>query len=57
MQRVAEEFMRKMDIGLSQRRLLEEIGRLSCDELAAVLVMWHRGQMDAKRERLRNVGR
>jgi hypothetical protein len=44
---VAEDFMRKMDAGLSERRLLEEIGRLSCDELASVLVMWHRGQMEA----------
>ena len=45
----AEAFLRKMDTGLSQRRLLEEIGRLSSDELAAVLVMWHREQMDADR--------
>lgn len=40
----AEEFLVKLDAGLSERRLLEEIGRLSCDELAAVLVMWHHGQ-------------
>jgi len=43
--------MRKMDIGLCQRRLLEEIGKLSCDELAAVLVMWHREQTDAHPDR------
>lgn len=43
--------MRKMDIGLSQRRLMEEIGQLSCDELAAVLVLWHREQMEASEER------
>jgi len=41
---VAEEFMRRMDAGLSERRLLEEIGELTCDELAAVLLMWYRDQ-------------
>jgi hypothetical protein len=46
MENVAEEFMRKMDTGLSERRLLEEIGKLSCDELAAVLVMWYRDQVE-----------
>jgi hypothetical protein len=44
----AEEFMRKLDAGLSERRLLEEIGKLSCDELAAVLLMWHREQTEAR---------
>lgn len=41
-----EEFMGKMDAGLSERRLLEEIGKLSCDELAAVLLTWHRDQAE-----------
>lgn len=36
--------MQRMDAGLSERRLLEEIGKLSCDELAAVLVTWYRDQ-------------
>jgi len=53
----AEAFMRKMDIGLCQRRLLEEIGKLSSDELAAVLVMWHREQMDAHQDSLYSVTR
>ena len=44
---VTDQFMRKLDMGLSERRLLEEIGKLSCDELAAVLVSWHREQVTA----------
>lgn len=40
--------MRKLDAGLSERRLLEEIGKLSCDELASVLLMWHREQTEAR---------
>ena len=44
---VTDQFMRKLDTGLSERRLLEEIGKLSCDELAAVLVSWHREQVTA----------
>ena len=36
--------MRKMDAGLSERQLREEIGKLSCDELAAVLILWHKRQ-------------
>ena len=37
---VADEFIRKMGAGLSERRLLDEIGKLSCDELAMALVVW-----------------
>ena len=44
---VADQFIRKLDTGLSERRLLEEIGKLSCDELAEVLVSWHREQVKA----------
>jgi len=40
----SDAFMRKMDAGLSERRLREEIGKLSCDELAAVLILWHKRQ-------------
>jgi hypothetical protein len=43
----AEQFLRKMDTGWSDRRLLEEIGKLSCDELAAVLLVWNRERMEA----------
>ena len=32
------DFMRKMDAGLPERRVLEEFGQLSSDELAAVLL-------------------
>ena len=39
--------MQKLEAGLSERRLLEEIGKLSCDELAAALVLWHRNQLQA----------
>jgi len=46
---VAESFIRKMDLGLSERRLREEIGKLSCDELAAVLVKWQRSQTEPRR--------
>jgi len=41
-EKIAKEFMQKLDGGLSERRLLKEISELSCDELATVLVMWHR---------------
>ena len=40
----AEEFLQRMDAGWPERRLLEEIGKLSCDELAAVLLQWYRDQ-------------
>jgi hypothetical protein len=41
------DFVQRLGAGLSERRLLEEIGKLSCDELAAALVMWHRNQIQA----------
>jgi hypothetical protein len=44
---VTDEFLRKIDSGLSERRLLEELGKLSCDEMAAVLVTWYRDQTKA----------
>jgi hypothetical protein len=46
-QNAVQEFTRMMDAGLSERRLREEIGKLSCDELASVLVMWQRAQSKA----------
>jgi hypothetical protein len=42
---VARGFLRGLDTAMSERRLLEEIGKLSCDELATVLVMWNRGRL------------
>jgi hypothetical protein len=42
---VAQEFLRGLDTAMSERRLLEEIGKLSCDELATVLVMWNRDRL------------
>jgi hypothetical protein len=44
MQDMAQEFFRKVDAGLPHRRFLEEIGKLSCDELAVVLLAWHKGR-------------
>ena len=41
---VSDDFIRKVDAGLSDRQLREEIGKLSCDELAAVLIVWHKRQ-------------
>jgi hypothetical protein len=43
----AQDFMRKLNTGLSERRVLEEVGKLSGDELAAVLLMWHKAQTEA----------
>ena len=43
---VTDEFLHKIDTGLSERRLLEEIGQLSCDELATALVVWSRRQAE-----------
>jgi hypothetical protein len=43
----ARDFVHKIEQGLSERRLLDEIGKLSCDELALALVMWHRNQTQA----------
>jgi len=40
----AADFLQKLDAGMSERRLLEEIGKLSCDELAEVLLLWSRAQ-------------
>jgi hypothetical protein len=45
-----QEFLRNVDAGLPHRRLLEEIGKLSSDELAAVLLMWHRRQCGAEQK-------
>ena len=45
----ASDFMRKMDAGLSERRMLEEFGQLSSDELAAVLLS--RMQLENRPER------
>ena len=42
---VAREFLHGLDTAMSERRLLEEIGKLSCDELATVLVMWNRDRV------------
>jgi hypothetical protein len=44
---VVRDFVQKIETGLSERRLLDEIGKLSCDELALALVMWHRDQTQA----------
>jgi hypothetical protein len=45
---VAQEFLCKVDAGWPERRLLEEIGKLSCDELAAVLVQWYRYRFEGQ---------
>jgi hypothetical protein len=47
MEDMAQEFLHKVDTGLPHRRFLEEIGKLSCDELATVLLMWHKQQLGA----------
>lgn len=47
-QDVPRQVVQKIEAGLSERRLLDEIGKLSCDELAAVLVMWNRGRAAAQ---------
>jgi hypothetical protein len=44
---VAIAFVQKIEAGVSERRLLDEIGKLSCDELALALVLWHRNQIKA----------
>lgn len=42
----AEQFLRLMDASWPERRLLDEIGKLSSDELAAVLVQWYRHRLE-----------
>jgi hypothetical protein len=46
MQKIARELLRKVDQGISNSKLLEEIGKLSCDELAVTLLLWHQRQRE-----------
>ena len=41
----AEQFLQDMDTSWPERRLLDEIRKLSSDELAAVLVQWYRNRL------------
>ena len=41
---ISKEFLKNLEPDLSERRLLDEIGKLSCDELAEALVMWNRAR-------------